>query len=111
MNYTTYYTDNGCESRLELYNFDYGCANLVTSADISAYSGNAILYRKTTDGCVWTLDYMNFDSLDELAKKYIGDNNWDPNKHGQRTQQSVDVNWDYQENKYLVQLYAFGCGG
>lgn len=59
---------------LELYNFRWGCSQFITSADISSEYGNGILIRKwNADGCCWYLDYMNFDSLDELAIKYIGD--------------------------------------
>lgn len=72
--YTSYDAGFGCYNVLELYNFRWGCASFITSADISSYYGNGILIRRWDDfGCCWYLDYMNFDSLDELATKYIGD--------------------------------------
>lgn len=74
LEYTSYNEGFGCYNVLELYNFRYGCASFITSADISSYYGNGILIRRWDDfGCCWYLDYMNFDSLDELAIKYIGD--------------------------------------
>ena len=74
VDYTTYDEGYGCYNVLQLYGFDWGCSHFITSADISSNYGNGILIRKWDDyGCCWQLDYMNFDSLDELAVKYIGD--------------------------------------
>lgn len=57
---------------MELLNFDVGCSSHYLSSDISADAGNGILIRKH-DGCSWRLEYMDFDSVDEMVKKYIGD--------------------------------------
>lgn len=74
IDYTTYDEGYGCYNVLQLYGFDWGCSRLITSADISSDYGDGILIRKWDEyGCCWQLDYMHFDSLDELAVKYIGD--------------------------------------
>lgn len=59
-------------AELRLYDFTTGCSDVITSADISGDNENGILYRKIDNGQP-VLHYMHFDSLDELAKKYIGD--------------------------------------
>lgn len=74
VDYTAYDEGWGCYDVLELYGFDWGYSQFTTSSDISSQHGNGILTRKWDDvGCFWFLDYMSFDSLDELAVKYIGD--------------------------------------
>lgn len=74
LDYASYIGCNGCYQALELLNFNSGCTEHITSAMISAQAGNGILIRRWNDGgCAWNLEYMDFDSLDELAKKYIGD--------------------------------------
>ena len=111
INYDTYDNGNGCYQVLELYGFSWGCTNFVTSADISANGGNGILYRKWDDyGCCWQLDYMDFNSLDELAIKYIGDKQLSQPPHNPY-RYSTEVQYDYYDQKKYIELYNFGCGG
>lgn len=102
---------NGCYRVLELYGFSWGCTAFVTSADISANGGNGILYRKWDDyGCCWQLDYMDFNSLDELAIKYIGDKQLSQPPHNPY-RYSTEVRYDFYDQKKYIELYNFGCGG
>lgn len=107
IDYTTYDEGIGCYNVLELYNFRWGCCSHIASADISSYYGNAILIRKWDDyGCCWQLDYMDFDSLDELAIKYIGDTQLSYPFHNPY-QRSVEVLWDDHDETKYIQLYGF----
>lgn len=108
LQYVDYDNGDGCEQTLELYNFDYGCSNFVTSADISADSGNAILIRRN-NGCSWYLDYMNFDSVDEMVKKYIGDYQLSQPPHNPYNY-STNVFWDSYDSKYAIELYNWQSG-
>lgn len=97
----------GCYSVLQLQGFDAGCSYFITSADISSRYGNGILIRKfNEDGCYWQLDYMNFDSLDELAIKYIGDSQLSLSAHNPYSK-STTVWWDEYDQKKYVELYGF----
>ena len=84
-----------------------GCSLFITSADISGDPGNGILIRKWDDsGCCWQLDYMNFDSLDELAVKYVGDSQLSLSAHDPY-RKSTEVLWDEDDKKKYVELYGF----
>ena len=109
LDYTSYNKGYGygCYSVLQLYGFDAGCSYFITSADISSRYGNGILIRKfNEDGCYWQLDYMNFDSLDELAIKYIGDSQLSLSAHNPYSK-STDVWWDEYDQKKYIELYGF----
>lgn len=52
---------------------------------------------------------MHFDSLDELAKKYVGDYQLLQPPHNPYNY-STNVEWDQNDNKYFVELYNFRSG-
>lgn len=92
---------------LQLWDFRYGCCQHITSSDISSNYGNGLLIRRWDQyGCCWYLDYMDFDSLDELAKKYIGDSQLSLSAHNPYSR-STDIYWDWDDQKYFVELYGF----
>lgn len=114
IDFTQYDEGYGCYQVLQLYGFDWGCSNFITSADISGNSGNGILIRKWdgVNGCCWQLDYMNFDSLDELAVKYVGDSQLSLSAHNPYSKSTAVWQDEYDGNRY-VELYGFkndfGC--
>lgn len=106
LDYTPYYAGTQYDV-LQLYGFDAGCSYFITSADISGVYGNSILIRKWNEyGCCWQLDYMNFNSLDELAVKYIGDSQLSLSAHNPYSK-STTVLWDEYDQKKYVELYGF----
>ena len=107
LDYTAYDHGYGCEQVMQLWAFDLGCASFITSADITNHYGNGILIRKWDGyGCCWLLDYMNFDSLDELAIKYVGDSQLSLSAHNPYNH-STTVWWDNDDNKKYIELYGF----
>lgn len=112
LEYASYYRPgDGCENRIQLWEFDYGCAHHVTSAETSAYWGNSILYRNTMDGCTWTLGYMSFDSVKEFVPENIGDSQLNP-LHYQTYNKSINKYWDGCENlgRWAFELYDWQTG-
>ena len=59
---------------------------------------------------MWQLEYMDFDSLDELAKKYIGDYQLLQPPHNPYNY-STNVYWDNYDKMNVVELYGFRNGG
>ena len=113
MDYSTYDDGLGCYSVLELYNFEYGCTEHYTSADISAYEGhgNGILIRKNGYGCVWELEYMDFNSIKNFVPENIGDSQLDPS-HYPTTNESINRYWDDNDGlgRWAFELYGWrGC--
>lgn len=77
MQYETYPGIGTNYDVMELYQFSNGQnTTSLTSSDISADSGNAVLVR-TKNGAAYDLQYMDFKSIDNFAKKYIGDSQLD----------------------------------
>ena len=112
VDYTTYDEGIGCYNVLELYNFRWGCCSHLTSADISSYSGNAILTRRWDEyGCCWYLDYMGFDSVKEFVPENIGDSQLNP-LHYQVRNRSIDKYWDGREElgRWAFELYDWQNG-
>lgn len=112
VDYTTYDEGIGCYNVLELYNFRWGCCSHLTSADISSYSGNAILTRRWDEyGCCWFLDYMGFDSVKEFVPENIGDSQLNP-LHYQVRNRSIDKYWDGREElgRWAFELYDWQTG-
>ena len=108
--YSSYINDiGGCYQVLELYNFDIGCTASLTPQQVSADNGNGILVRKN-QGNAYNLEYMNFDSLDNFAKRYVGDSQLSPSTHTP-TDNSISVSWDTDDEVFRAELWRFRNGG
>lgn len=108
--YSSYINDiGGCYQVLELYNFDIGCTMSLTPQQVSADSGNGILVRKN-QGNAYNLEYMNFDSLDNFAKRYVGDSQLNPSTHAP-TDNSISISWDTDDEVFRAELWRFRNGG
>ena len=108
MQYETYPGIGTNYDVMELYNFSSGCTTSLVSADISADSGNAVLVR-TKNGAAYDLQYMDFKSIDNFTKKYVGDSQLDQQPLTP-VDKSANVYWSNNDQKYAVELYNFKNG-
>ena len=93
---------------MELYQFSSGCTTSLVSADISADPGNGVLVR-IKDGTPYNLRYMDFKSIDNFTKKYVGDSQLDQQPLTP-VDRSANVYWSSSDQKYAVELYNFKNG-
>ena len=100
---------SGCVPVLELHNFEWGCTTHETSASLSANTGAGILYRKS-NGCTYSLEYMDLSSIQEFTPDYIGDKNLQ--YPGSEYHWSIEKYWEGEpNNKPVFELYNFRYGG
>lgn len=97
---------------MEIHQFDFGCTDSYTSANISSNTGNGILIRQWKDqGCCYVLEYLDYNSIKGFVPENIGDSQLNPNNYP-TTNKSIARYWDGTESlgRWAFELYDWQNG-